>query len=244
MTSYNEEANLKRGVLSDVYDFLSKKKYGWEVIINDDGSTDKTVDLIKKQIKNWKEFKLIESDHGGKPVGLMHGLEKARGEYVLFTDIDQSTPMSELDKLTKHLKKYDVVIGSRGMERKNNPIYRQLGGVVFMTFRKIFVLRDIKDTQCGFKVFKASLLNKYFPKLQVFSKDNTAKGWTVSSYDVELLHLLTKKGHKIKEVTVKWNDEDVSTSKGSAVQKYFKESKSMIFQILRVKRNDLMGLYD
>ena len=214
ITCYNEEENLKRGVLKEVYDFLSTKEYSWEVVINDDGSTDKSVDLIKKQIKDWKEFKLLESEHGGKPVGYLYGLKAAKGEYVLFTDVDQSTPIDQLDKLTPHLKKYDIVIGSRGMEREDFPIYRKMGAVVFASFRRVMILPEIRDTQCGFKLFKRDLLVKYFSKLEFFREKNNAKGWTVSSYDVELLHLLKKKGYEIKEVNVKWNDEDISTSKG------------------------------
>ena len=244
ITCYNEEENLKRGVLRQVYDFLSKKKYRWEVVINDDGSTDKSADLIKKQIKDWEQFRLFESVHGGKPAGLMHGIKAARGKYVLFTDVDQSTPIKELDKLTPYLKDYDIVIGSRGMERKDFPIYRKLGAVAFASVRRIILLSDIKDTQCGFKLFKRELLVKYFSKLEFFRTRNNAKGWTVSSYDVELLHLLKKKGYGIKEVNVDWNDEDISTSKGSAMQKYIKESKSMAKQILTVKINDLKGLYN
>ena len=244
ITCYNEEENLKRGVLSDIYSFLSKKKYTWEVVINDDGSTDKSAGLIKDQIANWKQFKLLESKHGGKPVGLMHGIKAAKGKHVLFTDVDQSTPIKELDKLTPHLNKYDIVIGSRGMEREDYPIYRKLGAVVFTSFRRMMILPEIKDTQCGFKLFKRELLVKYFPTLEFFRNRNNAKGWTVSSWDVEFLHLLKKKGYKIKEVNVRWNDEDISTSKGSAMQKYIKESKSMAKQIVKVKMNDIKGVYN
>jgi dolichyl-phosphate beta-glucosyltransferase len=244
ITCYNEEKNLERCVLRDVYEFLSKKEYKWEVIINDDGSSDKSVSLIKKQIKDWKQFKLLESNHGGKPAGLMHGIKAAKGKYILFTDVDQSTPIKELDKLIPKMKgDVAAVIGSRGLTREDFPIYRRLGAIVFASFRGMLILPEITDTQCGFKLFDASVLKKVFPKLEVFRSKKEAKGWTVTSYDVELLHMIKKRGLKIVEVEVEWNDKDESESKGSPGGKYFKESKEMVLQILRVKRNDIKGLY-
>jgi glycosyltransferase involved in cell wall biosynthesis len=243
---YNEAANLKRGVLTEVHKFLSNiKKLSWEVIISDDGSTDASRELVRSQIKGWKNFRLLENPHGGKPSALWYGIKAAKGRYVLFSDTDQSTPIDQLKKLLPHLNKgYDVVIGSRGIERKNFPLYRKLGAVVFMTIRKMAVLSQINDTQCGFKLFKKGLVKKAFPKLEFFRKARRAKGWTVTSYDVELLHILNKMGENIKEVEVIWDDKDVSKSKGTALSRYFRESREMLFQIIRVKLNDLKGVYD
>src|SRR3989304_3530510 len=129
---YNEEANLKRGVLKEIYDFLKAKDFGWEAIISDDGSTDASRNIAKKQIKSWDNFKLLENPHGGKPSTLLYGIKKSQGKYILFTDMDQSTPIGELDKLLPYLNKgYEVVIGSRGLVRKNFPLYRRLGAMGF-----------------------------------------------------------------------------------------------------------------
>lgn len=242
---YNEVGNLKRGVLKEVYDFLKTKKFSWEVIISDDGSTDESRELARKQINNWKNFRLLENPHGGKPSTLLHGIKSARGKYILFTDMDQSTPLDQVDKLLRYAKKgYEVVIGSRGLQRKNFPIYRRLGAVVFMAFRKSLILPEINDTQCGFKLFKADLLKKSFPKLDSFKRKENVKGWKVTSYDVELLHIIKKMRKKIKEVRVVWNDEDKSGSKGGHLQRYIRESMEMFKQILRVKLNDFRGHYD
>ena len=109
---YNEEANLKRGVLGEVNDYLQKQKYSWEVIISDDGSTDKSKDLAEKFAKANQGFRLLKNQHGGKPYAVWQGIKKARGQIVLFTDMDQSTPLGNRKAFTYFKKNYEVVIGS------------------------------------------------------------------------------------------------------------------------------------
>ena len=242
---YNEEENLKRGVLEEIFNFLKTKDFSWEVIVSDDGSNDLSREVVKDQIKKLTGFRLLENPHGGKPSTLDHGIKDARGEYILFADMDQSTPITELNKLIPYLNEgYNVVIGSRGLKRKDFPFYRKIGAAIFSSFRRLLILTEIKDTQCGFKLFQKDKLAIAFPKLEFFKKKRGVVGWTVTSFDVELLHILKKLGCKIKEVEVSWADRDTSTGKGSALKKYFKESKEMFMQILRVKLNDVRHLYD
>lgn len=242
---YNEAKNLHRDVLKDISDYLSIKDFDWEVLVSDDGSSDDSREIVKKQIENLPKFRLLENPHGGKPAALLYGIKAAKGKYVLFTDMDQSTPIKELDKLLPFRKKsVGAIIGSRGLLRKNFPVYRRLGSIVFMAFRKLFILPEIDDTQCGFKLFKRGVVAKAFPHLQYFKKTKDAKGWSVSSYDVELLHIVKKMGYQIEEVHVDWKDEDTSESKGGTLSRYFKESTEMLKQILRVKMNDSSGMYD
>lgn len=241
---YNEEENIKRDVLRRIFEYIRHKDFSWEVIVSDDGSTDESLALVKKRIENLENFKVLENPHGGKPSALNYGIKAAKGENVLFCDMDQSTPIEELDKLLPYVKEgYAAIIGSRGMDRENFPVYRKIGAFVFASFRKLFLLRDINDTQCGFKLFERRVLVKTFPNLEFFRKENKAKGWTVTSFDVELLHLIEEVGGKIMEVKVVWKDEDTSVSKGGAKQKYIKESIDMFKQILRVKLNDMKGMY-
>jgi glycosyltransferase involved in cell wall biosynthesis len=241
---YNESENIKRGVLNQVGKFMESKDFGWEVIISDDGSSDSSVDLVKKQIKELEEFRLLENTHGGKPSALWYGIKAAKGKYVLFSDMDQSTPIVELDKLLPYLKnEYKAVIGSRGYARKSFPFYRRLGSFVFTALRKTIILPEINDTQCGFKVFDRFIALKYFPEMEFFKNKKTIKGWKVTSWDVEYLYILKKKGIKIKEVLVDWRDVDVSKSKGGGLGRYIRESKEMFMQIIRVKFNDTKGLY-
>ncbi len=238
---YNENENLKRGVLDEVDDFLKKQDFVWEVIVSDDGSTDDSREIVTKQIENKKNFKLIQNSHGGKPSAVWEGIKNSTGEYVLFTDLDQSTPVKEIIKLTSFFENYEVVIGSRGGERENFSLTRKLGSTIFRLFRKSLMLRDINDTQCGFKAFKTEVAKKIFPMLQFFKKEKVVKGWKVTSFDVELLFIAEKMRYKIKEVPVEWKDRDIAKGKGKS---YLKESKEMLMQILRVKMNDLRGLYE
>jgi len=242
---YNEEENLKRGALKEVASYLKGKKFSWEVIISDDGSSDNSLDLVKKFAKGKKGFRVLENKHGGKPWAVWQGIKAAKGEWVLFADVDQSTPIKELDKLLPWTEKgYDAVIGSRGIKRKNFPLVRKIGAVVFLSFRKLFFLSQINDTQCGFKLFKRKLVREIFENLEALK--GKASGWTVTSYDVELLFMVDKKGAQIKEVVVRWEDRDKSTTKNKAggyLQRYFKESKDMVAQILKVKLNDWQGKY-
>lgn len=241
---YNEEKNLKRNVLNEVYKYLSKKDFIYEVIISDDGSTDDSKKIVEEKISKFRNFKLLKNEHGGKPAALLSGLKEAKGEWVLFTDMDQSTPIAELDKLLPFTDNYQTVIGSRGLNRNNFSILRRVGSIVFLTFRRVLLLPEIKDTQCGFKLFRRTDLLKAFPELEFFKVKQRTAGWKVTSYDVELLHILKKNGSKIKEVEVEWNDRDISDSKGQGSGRYFRESKEMLMQIIRVKRNDLNGLYN
>ena len=242
---FNEEKNLKKKSLAAIFKYLKAKDFSWEVIISDDGSTDKSRELVKSQIKNLKNFRLLENPHGGKPSALLYGIKNSKGEHILFSDMDQSTPIEELEKLLPFIdEKTGAIIGSRGLLRKNFPLYRRLGSIIFMAVRKIFILPEIDDTQCGFKLFKGQVVKKAFPNLQYF-KDKTEKtGWSVTSYDVELLHIVKKMGYVIEEVPVVWEDADTSTSKGGILGRYAKESKEMLLQILRVKINDMKGMYD
>jgi dolichyl-phosphate beta-glucosyltransferase len=241
---YNESENLERGVLKEVWKYLHEQKYTWEVIISDDGSTDKSKELSEKYINDLKGFRILKNPHGGKPSTLLYGINSAKGKYVLFSDMDQSTPISEVSKLLPFLNQgYKVVIGSRGLTRKDFPLYRKLGAYAFSTMRRILILPEIVDTQCGFKLFDIKLLKKYFEKLDFFRNKGERKGWIVSSWDVEFLHMVKKSGEKIKEVQVDWTDRDESKGKGSPLGKYIKESKEMLLQIMRVKINDLRGLY-
>jgi dolichyl-phosphate beta-glucosyltransferase len=238
---YNEKENISRGVLKKVAEYLKTQKYPWQVIISDDASTDGSVRLIEQFINKNPGFSLLENAHGGKPFVLKAGLGKAKGEIILFTDMDQSTPISELDKLLPYFNQgYEVVIGSRGQARKGSSLFRRLASNIFRLIRQALLLKEIIDTQCGFKAFKQEAVKRMFSQMEMFKDIRKAQGWRVSAYDVEALFLAKKLGYRIKEVPVNWSDEDISVGKK---RNFVKESKEMFREIIRVRLNDLSHKY-
>jgi glycosyltransferase involved in cell wall biosynthesis len=226
---------------------MQEQTYEWEVVIVNDASTDGSRELIQRFIQNKPRFQLVDIPHGGKPAAVWAGIQQCQGELVLFTDMDQSTPISELEKLLPWYEKgAEVVIGSRGMTRAGFSIMRQIGSVVFRSLRGLVLLPDIEDTQCGFKTCRREAATHIFPRLQFFQQKERPSGWRVSAYDVELLYLFKKAGYDVKEVVVQWRNRDLSDTKNqsSALARYLRESIEMAREVVRVKLNDWRGLYD
>ena len=244
---FNEEKNLERGVLEEVRRYLLTTGYPWEVIVVNDESTDMSRSLIDEYILDKRGFSLVDIPHGGKPAAVWAGIRKARGAIVLFTDMDQSTPLREVEKLLPwYGNGCDVVIGSRGTQREGFSAVRRLGSTIFRALRRLFLLREISDTQCGFKSCRRDAALEVFPQLQFFKQKDSPKGWKVSAYDVELLHLFEKAGYSLKEVEVEWLNRDQSITKDQtgALARYLRESIEMTREVLRVRVNELRGLYD
>src|SRR5690606_16563718 len=118
--------------------------------------------------KENQEFTLIENPHLGKAGAVTTGMLKAKGKYVLFTDMDQATPIEEVNKLLPHFEEgYDIVIGSRSTKREGSPLSRQIISQSAIVLRKLIVgLPDILDTQCGFKAFTNEAAKDLFKKVQ------------------------------------------------------------------------------
>ena len=243
---YNEEKNVKKGVLEDIYRYFKQQKYCWEVIIVNDESTDNSKMLIEAFIKNKPHFDLINIPHGGKPAGIFSGLQRAKGEIALFTDMDQSTPVTELKNLLHWYEKgFDIVIGSRGGAREGFTTLRKIGSFIFRIIRKLVILRNIDDTQCGFKSCRREIALQVFHHLYYFKQKKKPSGWKVSAYDVEFLYLVERAGHKIKEVVVKWRNCDQSDTKSqkNKAARYIVESIEMAREIILIKFRQIMGLY-
>ncbi len=244
---YNEQKNLERGVLEEVYRYLAGRDYPWEVIVVNDASTDDSRRLIADFAQDKSEISLVDIPHGGKPAAVWAGIQQARGEIILFTDMDQSTPLEELEKLLPWYEKgCDVVIGSRGLEREGFSPLRRLGSVVFRSLRRACLLPRISDTQCGFKSCRREAALAVFPRLEFLKQSDRPRGWKVSAYDVELLHLMDKAGYELKEVEVRWLNRDESDTKDQtgALGRYLRESIEMMREVLRVRLNEFKGLYD
>lgn len=238
--SYNEKANLRKGVLDKVEHFLGKQKYGWEVIIVDDGSTDGSIEFTEEFIKDNSNFRLIKNSHLGKAGAVTSGMISAKGEYALFMDMDQATPIEEINKLLPFVDNYDIVIGSRGSKRQGDPWTRLLMARGMMILRSLIVgVRGISDTQCGFKLFKKKVSDELFLKLKNFHHGyKTISGSSVKAgFDVELLFLAQKMKYKVKEVPVEWFY--VESRRVSPVR----DSVEAVEDLLTIKFNDLTGKY-
>jgi len=239
--SYDEMANLQKGVLDKVEHFLSKKQISYEVIVVDDGSTDGSVDFVKKFSLTNPNFKLIENSHLGKAGAVTAGVLSSKGDYVLFSDMDQATPIEEINKLLPYFDEgYDVVIGSRKSQRKGSPWTRKLmaKGMVFLrTF--LIGIHGISDTQCGFKMFKKDPAQKLFKIInKLHNNFNAISGSNVSAgFDVELLFIAENLGYKIKEVPVNWLY--VETRRVNPI----KDSIAGVIDLIKIKIKDLRGEY-
>lgn len=243
--SYDEMANLQKGVLDKVEHFLSKKQFSYEVIIVDDGSTDGSIEFVKRFIQDNPNFRLIENSHLGKAGAVTTGVLSSKGDYVLFSDMDQATPIEELDKLLPYFDPptgggFDVVIGSRNVIRKGSPLIRQFVSRGAIVARKLIVgMEELSDTQCGFKAFKKEAAKKLFTRInKLHNGFRKIKGSSVSSgFDVELLYLAEHLGYKIKEVPVSWLY--VETRRVSAI----KDSVDGLLDLLKIKVKALKGEY-
>jgi glycosyltransferase involved in cell wall biosynthesis len=244
---YNEQKNLERGVLDEVYQYLAGQALPWEVVIVNDESTDDSRSLIERYIQDKATFSLVDIPHGGKPAAVWEGIQRARGEMILFSDMDQSTPLHELDKLLPWYQEgYDVVIGSRQMTREGSSLLRKAGSFVFLTLRRFFLLPGIMDTQCGFKLCRRQVALQIFPHLEFLRQEAKPSGWKVTAFDVEFLYLVDRAGYQIQEVLVSWRNRDTSDTKSQQgdLSRYVHESINMAREVTRVKLNQLKGVYD
>ncbi|PIV09533.1 hypothetical protein COS31_05130 [Candidatus Roizmanbacteria bacterium CG02_land_8_20_14_3_00_36_15] len=239
---YNEEINIQKGVLDKIGNFTSNNATFLEVIIIDDGSSDSSKKIIKeKYLKTFPKFKLLENKHQGKAFAIINGIKIAQGDWVMFSDIDLATPLEESEKLIIPAKKnISIIIGSRNSQRAGAPILRKLMAVGLILIRNLFLnLKGIKDTQCGFKLFKKSAALKIINRLRVFHNNRQAYGSSVTAgFDLEFLFLAAKLGYQIVEVPVSWRH--VETKNVAFV----KDTLETLKDIIKIKYFNLTGSYN
>ena len=198
--AYNE-VNRLPVTLEALKNFLSGQDYESEVLIVDDGSSDGTVALVEKAMKDFPQLRLVKNKlNKGKGAVVRQGMLMAKGEYRLFMDADNSTPPDQIPQLLKWVPQYEVVIGSRYLDRRSIKIKqgwkRRILSRLSNWLIQHLVLPGIVDTQCGFKLFSAKAAEQIFPH-------QTMVGW---SFDFELLTITSQAGYTIKEVPVDWFD--------------------------------------
>lgn len=240
--AYNETAKFKQEGINQLYQYLKAQPFTFELIFVNDGSTDGTLKILKLFQSEKSEVVVVDNPHQGKGPAVATGMLRATGENRLFADFDQATPIGEVEKLLPFRNKgYDVIIGSReikGAKREKEPLYRHLMGKGFNLLVKIFTVRGISDTQCGFKLFSQKATQDLFPRLRVVNVHKTRKDALTGAIDVELLFLADKFGYKIAEVPVQWQH-----MKGSKVNP-IKDSFRMFLEVIKIRVNDLLGKYD
>lgn len=236
--SYNEENNIRTGSLSGMVDYLKDQNYSWEILVVDDGSTDKTVELAERFAKSHRNIKVLREPHRGKGGTVIAGMLKARGEIIVFDDMDQATPIDQLEKIIPKFKEgFDVVIGSRA-GREGAPLIRKTMALGFSILRNIVLQLPFKDTQCGFKAFTKTASEKIFRKLQIFNNKQSQSGASVSAgFDLEILYIAKKLGLKVAEVPVVWHHKE-----GTKVNP-IKDSWEGLRDLIKVKINALRGMY-
>ena len=208
---FNEELRLKSSFIH-IKNFLKKqKKLKIEIIFVDDGSKDNSCDLINKFIKNFKikkrtKFKVIKSQINlGKGAALKLGVQNAKHDWILTADIDMSVPLFQICKwIEKKLvyKKYAVYFGTRSHKKSvvKRDFLRKILGDIGSVLISIILNIKIKDTQCGYKLYKKNSAKFAFSKLKNY-------GWV---HDIELIMLLKSKNILIKELPVTWIHKDNS----------------------------------
>ncbi|MCL5435650.1 MAG: glycosyltransferase family 2 protein [Patescibacteria group bacterium] len=229
--AYNEERRIA-ATLESVDAYLSKQKYSYEVVIIDNGSNDSTYELVKKIAEGVKHIKVDETHQKGKGGAVAHGIVKhADGEYIMFMDADNATPISEIEKFWPQLEQgFGVVIGSRYLAGANvtqkQPLYRIVLSRMSNLLIQILAVPGIKDTQLGFKVFTRAAAKDIFHRITVF-------GW---GFDMEVLTIARAHGFKIKEVPVLWREQGGSHVPLSAYVR-------SLIDLFKIKWNLITGKY-
>ena len=197
LPAYNEEKRIKR-TISDLRSYLKSKKYLYEIIVADDGSTDRTINVLKDMLAS--DLRIITITRSGKGTAVKEGVLSANYEYVFFMDADLSTDVGEITKFINIFKKekdLGVIIGSRYLPNGSviiQPPFRNFVGKTFSFVKSKLLGINFYDSQCGFKAFRLDVGKKIFSK-------SVIKGF---SFDVEILYIALLNNIKVKEVSVEW----------------------------------------
>jgi len=231
--AFNESARIP-AALKAVVECIRSKGWSAEVVVVDDGSRDRTADVVREFAARAPEVRLIQNPgNRGKGYSVRNGLLHGQGEVVMFTDADLSAPIEEAQGLFDAIAGgADIAIGSRWLETRRQtirqPFYRQLFGRCFNAMTHLVMGLPFADTQCGFKAFTRTAAQTVF-QLQTIDR------W---GFDPEILFIALKRGYRIAEVPVSWaHDERTKMS-------YLKDGARMLQDLAQVRWNALLGRYE
>jgi len=230
--AYNESQRIT-ATLDKVLAHIAQEKWDAEVLVVNDGSRDDTADIIRRYAAAHSIVRLVENPgNRGKGYSVRNGMQQAKGEVLLFSDADLSSPIYEARKLFEALDSgADVAIGSRWLKRETQterqPLYRQLFGRLFNLMLRVVLGLPFKDTQCGFKAFNRRSADAIFPRQRI-------ERW---GFDPELLFLAKKFGFKTVEVPVEWAHDE--RSKISPIR----DGLKIFVEMLQIRWNEVSGRY-
>jgi glycosyltransferase involved in cell wall biosynthesis len=231
--AYNEEFRLPK-TLERVFSYLQMRPCRTEVIVVDDGSSDRTIEIVNASRKTYPGLRLVSNaENRGKGFSVRHGMIEARGVIALFTDADLSTPIEEADKLFAAIREqgFDAAIGSRAVDRSlievHQSVIREQAGIFFNLMVRWIMGIEFSDTQCGFKAFRRERTRIIFEQQRVER----------FGFDPEILFLAKRNGLRVAEVPVRW-----SHNSGTKVN-VAADGMRMFLELLLIRWNAIQGCY-
>ncbi|HVJ06873.1 MAG TPA: dolichyl-phosphate beta-glucosyltransferase [Acidisarcina sp.] len=231
--AYNEAARIGKA-LTEVLECMHRRNWSAEVIVVNDGSKDATAEIVEEFVRKDPAVRLLQNPgNRGKGYSVRHGILEGLGDILMFTDADLSAPIQEAERLFAAIAEgADIAIGSRWLERTrqtiHQPLYRQIFGRCFNLVTRSVIRLPFADTQCGFKAFRRAAAHTVFGLQRI-------ERW---GFDPELLFIALRKGYKVREVPVTWGHDERSRIS------YLKDGLRMLEDILYVRWNSLIGVYD
>ena len=230
--AYDESARISV-TLDRVLEYVRQRQWNAEIIVVDDGSRDNTREIVRQYMADNPAVRLLENlGNRGKGFSVRNGMLHAKGQVLLFSDADLSSPIEEAEKLFAAIEAgNDIAIGSRWMRTelqiRRQPLYRRLGGRGFNGLLRLVLGLNFKDTQCGFKAFTRRSAMAIFPLQQI-------ERW---GFDPELLYLARRFGFRIAEVPVTWAHRE-----GTRLHP-LRDGLRMFGDMLEVRWNAFQGRY-
>jgi dolichyl-phosphate beta-glucosyltransferase len=230
--AYNERARIG-STLEQVLEHLHEQKWNAEIVVVNDGSRDDTANYVQSFAAEHPQVRLIENPgNQGKGYAVRNGMLNARGQVLLFTDADLSSPITEAAKLFDAMEKgADVAIGSRwldpSLQFQRQSLKRQIMSRTFNLFTRAVLTFPYHDTQCGFKAFTREAAQKIFPLQRI----------TRWGFDAEIIYLAHHMKLKVAEVPVTWGHDE-----GSKIHPW-RDGFYMGIDTLKIRWNSLTGGY-